>query len=655
MSRVARRRIMCSAAFVLALLAPMMARAQQAPPPAAPAPSPEEALDPATSMDAMPELGLDWPDLDRAPEGVDPASEARASVPAESRYSYSIEGLDDIGSDLFRDRFNQASTLEANENQPANAAQIDRRAREDAELLVTLLRSEGYYAARVMPRVEPEGGALAVTLEVEPGPLYRFAEVNVPGIAAAGDKSETLRAQFGVNPEDPVNADRIAEAELNLRAALGREGFPFARADEPQIVVDHATRTATLDMSIAPGGERRFGRVITTNDRVFDASHVEDIARFRPGETYNDAAIDDLRRALIQTGLVSTIRLTPVEGQQPGTVDLQVAMEPAPPRTVAGEIGYGTGEGARAEISWTHRNFFKPEGAITVRGVLGTREQLGSLIFRRNNFHGRDRVLTAQLVAAHLLRDAYEADTVTLSASLERQTNIFFQKAWAWSLGAELVASDERDVIVTTGAERRRTYFIGALPSTLAYDGSDDLLNPTRGFRLAGRFSPELSLVGDAFGYARIQLDGSYYRPVTDSVVIAARARLGTIAGAPRDAVAPSRRFYAGGGASVRGYGYQNIGPRDPNNDPIGGRSLAEFSLEARVKAFGNFGIVPFIDGGNIYTDPLPRFSGFRYGAGVGVRYYTNFGPIRIDLGTPLNPQRGDPRITVNVSLGQAF
>jgi len=222
-------------------------------------------------------------------------------------------------------------------------------------------------------------------------------------------------------------------------------------------------------------------------------------------------------------------------------------------------------------------------------------------------------------------------------------------------LGAELIASDERDVIVSTGDPRRRTFFIGALPTSLNYDGSDDLLNPTKGFRLGGRLSPEVSLQGAVFGYTRTQFDGSVYRPFGDSVVLAARTRLGTIVGAPRDQVAPSRRFYAGGGASVRGYGYQSIGPRDPNNDPIGGRSLTEFSIEARIKAFGNFGIVPFLDAGNIYTSPLPKFTGLQYGTGIGVRYYSNFGPIRLDVGTPINPQPGDSRIAVYVSLGQAF
>ncbi len=329
-------------------------------------------------------------------------------------------------------------------------------------------------------------------------------------------------------------------------------------------------------------------------------------------------------------------------------------MDPAPPRTVAGELGYGTGEGARAELSWTHRNLFPPEGALTLRSVLGTQEQLGSVVFRRNNFRARDRVLTFQLAAANTQRDAYEATTFSLSGSLERQTNIFFQKTWTWSLGAELLASDERDVIASTGQPRRRTFLIGALPTSLSYDGSDDLLNPTRGFRLGGRLSPELSLQGKAFGYTRAQIDASVYRAVGD-VVIAGRTRLGTILGAPRDQVAPSRRFYAGGGASVRGYGFQSIGPRDPNNDPIGGRSLAEFAIEARVKLFGNLGIVPFIDAGNIYTAALPDFSGLRYGTGLGLRYYSNFGPIRIDVGTPINPQPGDTRVAVYVSLGQAF
>ncbi|WBH17250.1 autotransporter assembly complex protein TamA [Sphingomonas radiodurans] len=633
------------AASVIALLAALPSAAQEA------APVAQQTLDASAPLAPLPDIGVAWPEL--TPEPV--SAETRSATIGETRYSWRIDGVDGLGSPLLRQRFAELSVLDQNDGDPANAAQIDRRAREDSELLATLLRGEGYYDVRVQTRVEPGDAKLLVVLEVEPGPIYRLNDVTIAGVAAAGDKAEALRGAFGITPDQPVNADTIAEGEAKLRAEVGAQGFPFATVGDPVVTIDREARTATLDVSVDPGTPRVFGQIRTNaNNRVFDAEHVQDIARFEPGKPYFAPALDDLRRALIQTGLVSVAEVKPVPGTTPETVDIDVRLEPAPPRTIAGEIGYGTGEGARVEASWTHRNLFPPEGGLTVRGVLGTQEQLGAVTFRRNNFRGRDRVLTAQIAVTHLQRDAYEANTFSLSGSLERQTNIFFQKAWTWSLGAELVATDERDVIVSTGAPRERIFFIGALPSSLSYDGSDDLLNPTRGFRLSGRLSPEVSLQGSAFGYARTQVDASAYKSV-GRVVVAGRMRLGTIAGAPRDAIAPSRRFYAGGGASVRGYGFQSIGPRDPNNDPIGGRSLAEFAIEARVKAFGNFGIVPFFDAGNIYTKPLPDFSGLRYGAGVGVRYYSNFGPIRVDVGTPLNPQRGDSRIAVYVSLGQAF
>lgn len=656
MSWPSRRLVLLAAAGCVTALASAGARAQQAP--ATPAPSDDlgSTLDPASPLSPMPDIGVDWPDLSPDPAEATAASDQTADLATvERRYGYRVLGIEGIGGDLFRERFDELSTLRANEAHAANVAQIDRRAREDAALLNDLLRNEGYFDARVTTTTAAEEGKLLVTLQVEPGPLYRFQQVTLPGAEEAGAKAPALATALGMKPQDPVNGDAIEAGEKRLRSAVGREGFPFARVRPPVVVVDHATRTATLEMPVTPGGERRFGRISTPDARVFDGEHVQEIARFAPGDPYDAAEVDDLRRAIIQTGLVSSVRVREVEGLSPGSVDLNVLLEPAPPRTIAGELGYGTGEGARAEASWTHRNLFPPEGALTVRGVLGTREQLGALTFRRNNFRARDRVLTGQISASHVERDAYEADTFSVSGALERQTNIFFQKTWTWSLGAELVATDERDVIVSTGEPRRQTYFIAAAPTSINYDGSDDLLNPTRGFRLGARVSPELSLSGKAFGYTRAQIDASAYQPVRDGVVVAGRVRLGSILGAPRDAVAPSRRFYAGGGASVRGYGYQDIGPRDPNNDPIGGRSLAEFSLEARVRAFGNFGVVPFLDGGNIYTSTLPDFSGFRYGAGLGVRYYSSFGPIRIDVGTPLNPQKGDARVAVYVSLGQAF
>ena len=136
-------------------------------------------------------------------------------------------------------------------------------------------------------------------------------------------------------------------------------------------------------------------------------------------------------------------------------------------RTIAGELGYGTGEGVRLEASWQHRNFFNPEGALTLRGVAGTQEQLAAVSLRRNNFRRRDQVLTAQLSASNVDRDAYDAKTLLLAGGIERQSNFIWQKKWTWSVGGELIASDERDTIEATGETRRRTFFIAALPASL--------------------------------------------------------------------------------------------------------------------------------------------------------------------------------------------
>ena len=226
-------------------------------------------------------------------------------------------------------------------------------------------------------------------------------------------------------------------------------------------------------------------------------------------------------------------------------------------------------------------------------------------------------------------------------------------------MGLEVQASDEREGVpngVTTG---RTFYLTTALPLRAAFDHSDNLLDPRTGWRAALRVSPERSWVHEVgHSYARIQADASWYLPVGKQVVLASRARFGSLVGTDINNVAPSRRFYAGGGGSIRGYGYELVGPLNALGEPKGGRSLYEFSIEARVNT-GWFGgalqLAPFLDSGNAETGAIPRFTDTRYGAGLGIRYKTGFGPIRLDIGTPLNPRPGDSRIGVYVALGQAF
>lgn len=568
--------------------------------------------------------------------------------------------------DAFIARFKGLSSVEVLEDDDS-PARLAAQARADEDLLRQLLRTYGYFDGQVVRSVENGGAAGDVPVarfDVIPGARYRIGTVDLGALDMAGPDHDFLRESYGVFPGDPVSLDAITTERIDLDTALGENGYPFAMLAQPELLVDHARAEGDLAMPVEPGGRYNFGAVTSNLEQFLPGSHLADIARFDPGDLYRRSDEADLRRAILATGLVGSVTLTPVEvlapiGDAPGTVDLAVALTPAPLRTMAGSIGYGSDEGVRLAGSWEHRNLFAPEGSLRLRGIAGTQEQLAGVTFRKNNFHGRDRILTVDAFANTVDTDAYNANTVSLNGSYERVSTLLFQKPLSFGAGLELVATQERELKPDGLMALRETYFIAALPVWAQFDSSDDLLDPSRGFRLRGAFSPEVSRLDAAnSAYLSVQFDLSAYHSVTDTVVLAARGRIGAIVGADIANIAPSRRFYAGGGGSVRGYGYQAIGPQDGLGVPNGGRSLLELAVEARVRTGlldGTVSVVPFVDAGVVGDDSAPDFRDIRVGAGLGVRYETGFGPIRVDVGVPLNRRAGDAPVGVYVALGQAF
>ncbi|MDE2168315.1 MAG: BamA/TamA family outer membrane protein [Sphingomonadales bacterium] len=568
-------------------------------------------------------------------------------------------------------RFRALSTLEAVAVKDQELPQVAVRAITDRQMLERLLRIYGYYDAEVLQTsdaAEPgQAGANAIApvhFEILPGARYRFGAVETGHLVEVGAQFASLRKSLGIETGDPLHADAIPEGTSRLDTALGEAGYPFAKIGEPALTVDHTREEGDLTLDVTPGGQYRFGKIVSGDPHFLSPGHLQDIARFKPGQTYKRSEVDDFRRAMLATGLLSAITVTPkVERPStpdtPGTVDLDVAMKPAPLRTIATELGYDTAEGVRLAVSWEHRNLFPPEGMLRLRGIAGTDEQLAGVTFRRSNFLGRDRVLTVDIYADNANLTAYAARKVAFATTYERQTNLLFQKPWVWSLGLQSEISDEREGVpsgITTG---RTQYITTALPLRAAFDATDNLLDPHQGWRMSLRVSPEIAFArGDRSTYASIQWDASAYHEVAKSMVLAGRIRLGSITAGNLNDVAPSRRLYAGGGGSIRGYGYELVGPRNDLGEPKGGRSLYEVSLEARINTGwlgGNFQIVPFLDGGNVDETVLPSFRDMRFGTGLGVRYKTSFGPIRLDIGTPINPHPGDGPVAVYVALGQSF
>ncbi|MGN6123304.1 MAG: autotransporter assembly complex protein TamA [Sphingomonas oligoaromativorans] len=651
-------------------------------PPAAAAPA-EPSVAPQAAEE---EKDLDQPLPPLA--GFDPTPDlGKAKVPsaeeARIRYTVKVEGLSKLG---LEDEFRSISELDAGKHKAANSAQVQARARDDVALAERLLRSEGYYdgvASSTVTPVPNQPGQVAATISVTPGPRYGFGRIGVTG--APPEPTAIARKALPLQTGAPIRAVQVEGGEAQVALALPQEGYPFAKVGQRDILLDDRSHTGDYTLPLDAGPRSTFGGLQTKIAKgtgglsprkkgrkprkpqkpvdpktMFSIEHLNVFPRFKRGDLYDSRKADDLRQALVATGIFSTVAVEPVDTHTQAAdgseiVDLMVTQRKGPWRTLSGSAGYGTGEGIKGEVNWTHRNIWAPEGALTIGLIGGTLEQGLNASFARSNAGQRDRTFAISGGFDHSNYDAYNAKTLNVGVNWSRQSTPIWQKRWTWTVGAQIIGTNEKGAALDpTGDRPRRNYLIAALPGQVLYDRSDDLLNPTRGYRLLARISPEASIRKGFKGYARMTGQATGYWPIGKSIVLAGRALMSSIQGASLDDIAPSRRIYVGGGGSVRGFGYQELGPKDAQNNPTGGLSSTELAVEARYR-FGNFGIVPFFDAGRLGQTSTPGISHLRYGAGIGGRYYTNFGPLRVDVATPIDRQPGESKIALYISIGQAF
>lgn len=582
----------------------------------------------------------------------------------EIAYRVKIEGIEGANAETgvnLGNEFNSLSALGKGGGKAANVAMISARLTEDSELMQNVLASEGWYSPLVRTRIDRgnqgDGEPLTAVISVQPGKRYVFSDIVVK--AGPTEPPNLIADNLALEPGQPIIADRVQGAEAKVAVVLPENGYPFAAIGGRDILLDRKTGEGVYTLPVDVGPRGRFGRIATDGDLAFEADHILVLSRFKRGDLYDSRKVDDLRKALVATSLFSSVSVEPErtsEAAGGGTeyVTLRVHQEAGPPRTIAGALGYAAGEGITAQATWTHRNLFPPEGALIAHVLAGTRQQGFGATFRRSNAGKRDRTFEVVAEAFHNDYDAYNAYTGRLAARIARDSTPIWQKRYTYAYGIELLATGETDFNPDTGTRDRRTFYIAGVSGQTGFDRTDDLLDPTRGYRLTALVQPEATVNKGFDPYVRARLDASAYYSVTDQLVLAGRVRFGTIQGAGLFDIAPSRRFYAGGGGSVRGYAYQKLGELAPDGDPVGGRSLNEASAEVRYR-FGNYGLAAFIDAGQAYRETTPRFSDLRYGVGIGGRFYTNFGPVRLDVATPLARKEGESRINIYVSIGQAF
>jgi translocation and assembly module TamA len=611
-----------------------------------------------------PELTKPLPPIDQFQvEPIQFAEEPENTKAAEVAYRVEVDGLDAPEAEThknLRNEFDDLSALHEGHGKAGNAAMVSARLGEDGKLLQRILAAEGWYDTRVRTRIDRSdtaGQPLTAVLTVAPGQRYTLGSITIQ--AGPTVPPDLIKRNLVLKVGEPIVAERVQGAEAQIAVALPQNGYPFAKVGQRDVLLDRDTGKGDYTMPVDVGPRARFGDVATTGNLAFNAKHVGVLARFKRGDLYDSRMVDDLRQAMVATGLFSSVAVEAQRTNQLAPDDTEyvtmlVTQAAGPKHTIAATGGYSTGQGARVEATWTHHNMFPPEGALIVHGVAGTQEQGAGVTFRRSNAGQRDRSFELTAEALHSDYEAYNAYTGRLAAKISRDSTPLWQKKLTYAVGVQLLASGEEDYDFAAGARRRRTFYIAGLSGQLGIDRSDNLLNPTKGFRFTTLIEPEGSLEDGFHPYVRARLDASGYYPVSDAFVLAARFRVGTIQGAELNDIAPSRRFYSGGGGSVRGFGYQELGPQDPDGKPAGGRSLNEAAAEVRYR-FGNYGVVAFVDVGQSYASTTPQFSNLRYGVGIGGRFYTNFGPIRLDIATPIDRRPGESKIAVYVSIGQAF
>jgi translocation and assembly module TamA len=525
-----------------------------------------------------------------------------------------------------------------------------RRAERARDRAVAALRAEGYYGARVDARVEP-GEVPRARLEIAAGERFALGFIAV-SLAGPPDPEAQAAAEaaLGLTPGAPARAADVLAAEARVVSAVEDAGWPDVVAGEREVIVDHARHVMDVTYRIDAGRAAVFGPVRAQGSARIRADYLMTAAPFRPGDRYDREDLDLLSRRLRETGAFESVsaRLDPSAGPGAGpeTRPVVVEAESGPRRTITLGASYSTSEGGGVEGGWTKRNLFGGAESLTVSAAIRTIDRRIEVELAAPHFRKPGRTLRLNLGLANEETDAY--DLTELAAGARIETKLSERLSGALGVGATLSRVDDG-----TSTEDF-TLLFGS--GSAAWDGADDPLDPRRGVRADISLRPTVGVGNDPLAYIVAQGGASVYRPLGDRVVAALRGRLGSVIGPALSEVPANERFFAGGGGSIRGYEYQAVSPRDADGTPVGGRSVVEVSAELRYRAPGRrLGYVAFIDGGAASEQMTPQSDELRWGAGVGLRWYTRFGPIRADVAVPLDRRDGEPSAQLYLSIGQAF
>ncbi len=561
---------------------------------------------------------------------------------------------------------------------PDSRVGLERRLLEDMETAKKILHSNGYYDGVVSRRINWEANPIKVRISLRPGQQYvigsthlRYSGVSPFSGTPPSEEEIAIRGKnfmhnapenmssFGLAEGTPATAASVFTAVERVLTTMHNQGYPFAKTKKTHYVIDRSDCTLDADVEIETGPLLSMGSVTAEKSEpdvpCVNSTYLTRLTTWTYGQYWNDTLLMSYQTALQETGLFSSIILKPdisVDATESGVTPVSLSVRNGPQRTVSGGMHYSTDTGFGVRASWEHRNLFGGGEQLRISAPVAEDSQRLSASFRKPAFGRKNQALVGEAELVNEETDAYKQTAAYVAGGLERRFSGNWRNWWA-SARLSLEGGTLDDTL-----DGKQEYLLVGIPLTIKRDSTDDLFNPTQGTRLSLSLTPYTGTYNGALTTIRTRADASgYWAPfANDRLVLAARAAAGSLTGEKTADIPASLRFYTGGGGSVRGYEYQFLGPKDRNGDPIGGLSFNDVGLEARFRITEQFGIVPFLDGGMVYDSSMPEWwSNIAWSVGLGFRYYTVIGPVRLDIATPLQDRDDNKSFQIYLSIGQAF
>lgn len=590
--------------------------------------------------------------------------------PREGAVTYSVE-LDVVGDRDLTRRVRQASRLVDEEDDPSpGAAALITRARGDYQRILAAMYAAGYYGDVISIRIDGReaadipidtefGDATTVAISVDPGPPFVFGDVTIENGPPPIENDRTLPQtpeQLGLVPGEPAYSTTVIASQAAVVGRWREASYPKAQIADERVVAQHDRSLLDVYFNIDPGRPAVFGPTTVTGTDRMDPGFVAWYAGIQPGEPFDPDDLERARDQLRRLGVFQASRIVEADviGDD-GTLPIEIAVAESRRRVFGVGAKYSTLDGAGVEGYWMHRNLFGRAEKLRLEANVGGIDaddpkeyNYGvAATFTKPGAFTPWTDFIATVYAEQEKPDTYRARTVGGRAGFNHRIG----SRWEVDAFAQLEYSEIDETEIGDG-----TFLMASLPTAVRYDGSNSLLDPTQGFRVSVSAEPFYEAERSNFGLISEVAGTAYLGLLDDRLVLAGRAAVGSIAGAPRDDIPANRLFFAGGGGSIRGYPYRGVGPQDADGEPTGGRSYFVGSAEARIGVTEKIGVVPFFDFGNAFVSELPDFSEeLRTAVGLGLRYKTGLGPIRFDVAVPLEPYDGDPALAFYIGIGQAF